>query len=91
MIKLTATAFAAGALMFTAVLSHADDAKTKPRAPTPSVSQACVTPTGSRIPVKRKECAQPGRSYGRDDISITGATTAAEALRLLDPSITIHR
>jgi hypothetical protein len=89
MIKLTATAFAAGALTFTAVLAHADDTKTKPSAP--SVSQACVMQTGSRIPVKRKECVHPGRSYSKDDISTTGADTAADALRLLDPSITIHR
>ena len=89
MIKFTA-AFAAGALMFTAGLSHADD-KAKPRAASPSVSQACVMQTGSRIPVKRKECTRPGRSYSKDEILKTGATTAADALRLLDPSITIHR
>jgi len=39
--------------------------------------------------------ASPGASFGRvysdKDIQNTGATDAAEALRLLDPSITVRR
>jgi hypothetical protein len=52
-------------------------------------SPACLSQTGSRIP--GATCAEIGRSYSRDDISLTGSTTAAEALPLLDPSITVHR
>jgi hypothetical protein len=50
--------------------------------------RACVT--GSRIPTS-EPCASPGRVYTDKDIQSTGATTAAEALQLLDPSITVRR
>ncbi|HMA00095.1 MAG TPA: hypothetical protein VKP66_19300 [Steroidobacteraceae bacterium] len=50
--------------------------------------RACVT--GTRIS-SSEPCASPGRVYSDRDIQNTGATTAAEALRLLDPSITISR
>jgi len=52
--------------------------------------RACVTAT--RIS-STEPCASPspGRVYSDKDIQNTGATTAAEALRLLDPSITVSR
>jgi hypothetical protein len=50
--------------------------------------RACVT--GSRIP-SSEPCSSSGRVYSDQDIENTGATTAAEALRLLDPSITVGR
>jgi hypothetical protein len=50
--------------------------------------RGCVT--GSRIP-SSEPCASFGRAYSDTDIRNTGATTAAEALRLLDPSITVSR
>ena len=50
--------------------------------------RACVT--GTRIS-SSEPCASPGRVYTDKDIQSTGATTAAEALRLLDPSITVNR
>ena len=49
---------------------------------------ACVT--GTRIPTA-EPCTTAGRVYSDKDIQNTGATTAAEALRLLDPSVTVHR
>lgn len=48
----------------------------------------CVTAT--RIS-SSPPCGAPGRVYSGQDIQNTGATTVAEALRLLDPSITVHR
>jgi hypothetical protein len=51
----------------------------------------CLTQTGSRIAVNGTNCSAVGRSYTSDDINRTGATTAAGALRLLDPSITVHQ
>lgn len=51
---------------------------------------ACLSQTGSRIPGNAANCSAFGRSYSNDDISRTGATTAGEALPLLDPSITVH-
>jgi hypothetical protein len=51
----------------------------------------CLSQTASRIPSKNPDCSEVGRSYSSDDIDRTGAATAGEALRLMDPSITVHR
>lgn len=51
----------------------------------------CLTETGSRISAGKSNCRGFGRSYTEDDISRTGQTSAADALGLLDPSITVHR
>lgn len=48
----------------------------------------CLKETGSRLPPSEASCT-PGRSYSRSDIDATGATTAAGALRLMDPSISV--
>jgi hypothetical protein len=71
----------------------ATTATVKPNASTPSLAQnlACLTQTGSRIATKSSDCSAFGRSYSSDDISHTGSPEAGEALRLLDPSITVHR
>jgi hypothetical protein len=53
-------------------------------------NSACLTQTGSRIATNDIAC-EFGRSYSSEDISRTGSTTADGALRLLDPSITVHR
>jgi hypothetical protein len=50
----------------------------------------CLTDTGSRIATK-SSCSGYGRSYSYDDLERTGKTQAADALVLLDPSITVHR
>jgi hypothetical protein len=50
----------------------------------------CPTQTGSPIAVNGKECSGIGRAYTREDIDRTGATTTEDAMRLLDPSVTIH-
>ncbi len=48
----------------------------------------CLTDTGSRIATK--SCRGHGRSYSSDDLDRTGQIQTADALRLLDPSITVH-
>jgi len=65
----------------------------KPDAGTTLVSErnpGCLKDTGSRIPSDGASCSAFGRSYSSDDINRTGSTTASGALRLLDPSITVH-
>ncbi|MDD3762078.1 MAG: hypothetical protein PHP86_02155 [Nevskiales bacterium] len=49
----------------------------------------CLTETGSRIKTsaERPCISAPGSVYSRDDIDRTGATSTAEALRRLSPSI----
>jgi hypothetical protein len=51
---------------------------------------SCQTQTGSRTAVDSVNCLGIRRSYSSDDLIRTGATTVAEALPLLDPTITIH-
>jgi hypothetical protein len=53
-----------------------------------AVPPGCVASTGTRLPVSDK-CAGPGRTYTQEDIDRTGATTAGEALRNLNPALTI--
>ena len=49
----------------------------------------CITDTGTRIPVSRSDCTGPGRVWTDQDLKSTGATDAAQALRQLDPTVTI--
>jgi hypothetical protein len=65
----------------------------KPDAKTTLVSEKnamCLKDTGSRISGVVAGCSAFGRSYSSQEIRSTGSTTASEALRLLDPSITVH-
>lgn len=50
---------------------------------------SCQTATATRIPVTVDgvPCSGPGRSYSSKQIDLTGASTASDALRLLDPSV----
>jgi hypothetical protein len=51
-----------------------------------STADSCAS---ERIdPIK---CVPAERSYSKSDIYRTGSTTVADALRLLDPAITIHQ
>jgi hypothetical protein len=52
---------------------------------------SCLTDTGSRISGGPSKCRGFGRSYSNEDIERTGQTSAADALALVDPSITVHR
>jgi len=48
--------------------------------------------TGTRIVSKDDEFSSPaGRSYSKSDIDRTGASTTADALRMLDPTISVRR
>lgn len=49
----------------------------------------CVAGTASRLPPTPGDCAAFGRTWTYDDIKHTGATDAAQALSLLDPSLTV--
>jgi hypothetical protein len=65
----------------------------KPDAPVTSAHQdiaGCLRGTGSHIPTSGGGCSAFGRSYSSEDINRTGYATAGGALRLLDPTVTIH-
>ena len=50
----------------------------------------CVNKTATRLPTSPDECAGFGNSHSSDALKSTGQPQAGEALRLLDPSITVH-
>jgi hypothetical protein len=52
---------------------------------------SCLTETGSRVSAGPTKCRGIGRSYSSEDIQRTGSTSAADALGLLDSSVTVHR
>jgi hypothetical protein len=88
---LRVTSAIASVLILAACAAH--NARVRPEAAATALAQdpACPTQTGSRITGNNANCSAFGRSYSSDDINLTGSTTADEALRLLDPSITVHR
>lgn len=57
----------------------------------PLDSRQCIRDTGSHIPPPKGQCLPvAGNSYGQQDIQRTGSPTVGGALRMLDPSITVH-
>jgi hypothetical protein len=83
-----------GVAAVAAVLTLAGCASTSGTKPTAAVvdhNSGCLTSTASRIPVTSADCTAIGRSYSSEDIERTGATSAAGALRLLDPGLSVHQ
>ena len=66
-----------------------DTAKPMAAATAQQPPAGCVAATATRIPVSPKDCAAFGRSWTEQDIKGTGATDAAQALRQLDPTLTV--
>jgi len=50
----------------------------------------CVSDTATRLPVRPGECAGVGSSYSKEDIDRTGQVYVQGALRMLDPTVTVH-
>jgi hypothetical protein len=64
---------------------------TKPPASAAAANDpSCLTDTGSRVSLGPGQCRGVGRSYSGQDIQRTGATSAADALSLLDSSVTVR-
>jgi hypothetical protein len=51
---------------------------------------SCLTETGPRVPLSPGQCASYGNSYSAKDLQQTGHADLAQALRTLDPSVTIQ-
>jgi len=82
----------AGVLILAACAARTADVKPGLNAATAAApNPACLSETGSRIAGTGAHCSAFGRSYSNQDIQRTGATTADAALRLMDPSVTVHR
>ena len=56
----------------------------------PARTPGCVPDTATRIPMTQGDCAGFGRIYTQEDLLRTGAADTAQALRLLDPALTVH-
>lgn len=50
----------------------------------------CVNKTATRLPTSPDDCAGFGNSHSSDAIKSTGEPRVQDALRLLDPSVTVH-
>lgn len=75
----------------TATAQSAVAEKNAQRAVPPLDSHACIRDTGSHIPPQKGQCLPvAGRSYDRQDIQRTGATSIGQALQMLDPSVTVR-
>ena len=62
------------------------------KAPATAANQeaGCVPQTASRLAPGASNCAGFGHAWSQEDIQRSGGADTAEALRLLDPSLTIH-
>ena len=49
----------------------------------------CVSQTGSRIAAGPTACVAAGHIWSQGELKSTGATDPGEALRLLDPTVTV--
>ena len=75
----------------TATTSNQKPATPGPRAVPPLGSRQCIRDTGSLIPPPKGQCLPvAGSSYSQEDIRRTGATSVGQALRMLDPAVTVH-
>jgi hypothetical protein len=77
-----------------AVLILAGCATTSDMKPTAAITDQnfnCLTGTAGRIPTTSPSCAGIGRSYSSEDINRNGATSIGQAMRQLDPAITVHQ
>ena len=84
LIPIALLAASAGAAAEEAAGQPADEPRAEQRE-----SSHCLKETGSRIkPSEDQPCINAaGRAYTREEIERTGATTTAEALRKLSPSV----
>ena len=56
----------------------------------PVGTAGCVADTATRIPMTQGDCAGFGRIYTQEDLLRTGAADTGQALRLLDPALSVH-
>jgi hypothetical protein len=64
-----------------------------PKAPPTAAAKAtpgCVPETASRIPPKDSVCAGFGRAWTGEDLQRTGQINVGDALKMIDPSITVQ-
>jgi hypothetical protein len=50
----------------------------------------CVSDTATRLPVRPGDCAGVGSTYSKQQMDNTGQPYVGDALRMLDPSVSVH-
>ena len=75
-----------------ALLTACSTTGSQPPATARTAVAACPpNTTASRIQPRANECsASPVRTYSQDDVQRTGQPDVANALQMLDPSISVH-
>ncbi|MBV8146090.1 MAG: hypothetical protein JO184_13895 [Gammaproteobacteria bacterium] len=86
-------------LLATCLIALAACAGNPPAAPRNATANAanssgsplgCVNKTATRLPTSQDECAGFGNSHSDEAIKSTGQPQAQNALRLLDPTVSVH-
>jgi hypothetical protein len=85
------TFFGVAAAAVLTLAGCASTSGTKPTAAVTGPNPDCRTSTAGLRPVTTPNCAGVGRSYSSEDINRNGATSLGDAMRQLDPSITVHK
>jgi hypothetical protein len=82
----------ASALLLVGSVAMSAESPAPPQPPSSAVSQgACRAPSDARLLASDRRCPFFGHVWTSDDLKRTGARNVADALRVLDPSITIPR
>ncbi len=50
----------------------------------------CVNKTATRLPTNPSDCAGFGNSHSANTLRSTGEVQAGDALRMVDPTVTVH-
>jgi hypothetical protein len=79
-----------GACLAAAVAACATPPPKPPPTAAAKAAPGCVPETASRIPVKDSACAGFGRTWTGTDLQRTGQQDVGQALKMLDPSITVQ-
>jgi hypothetical protein len=82
--------YVAVALLLGACATTAQSPQTPPTAAAKKPPAGCVGDTATRIPVPPGECAGFGSTYTKQDLDQTGQPYAQDALRMLDPNVTVR-
>ena len=78
------------ALALTAAACATTPPPQAPAAAAAKTAPGCVPETASRIPAKDSACNGFGRTWTGDDLQRTGQIDVGQALKMLDPSITVQ-
>jgi hypothetical protein len=83
--------FGIAAAAVLALAGCASSSDTKPTAAVTGPMPDCSSSTASLRAATTPNCAGVGRSYSSKELNRNGATSIGDAMRQLDPAITVHQ